>query len=45
MKSCHSNKKKTYWEMSHVTNDFITLDLTSEDILWQMSESILRIKL
>ena len=35
MKSCHSNKK-TYFGNSHVTDDLITLDVTWEDILWQM---------
>ena len=35
MKSCHSNKK-TYLGNSHVTDDVITLDVTWEDILWQM---------
>ena len=35
MKSCHSNQK-TLFGNSHVTDDVITLDVTWEDILWQM---------
>ena len=40
-----SQQQKNLLGNSYVTNDVITLDLTWEDILWQMSESLLRIKL
>ena len=35
MKSCHSNKNP-YFSNGHVTDDVITLDVTWEDILWQI---------
>ena len=34
-KSCHSNKK-TLFGNSHMADDVITLDMTWEDIFWQM---------
>ena len=35
MKPCHSNKK-TQFGNSHVTDNVLTLDVSWEDILWQM---------
>ena len=36
MKSSQRNKKKNEFGNSHVTDNVITLDVTWEDILWQM---------
>ena len=35
LKSCHI-KKNIIRKLSHVTDDVIALDVTWEDILWQM---------